>query len=186
MKTIATFNGPLAHLKDLIFENLPEKDAQAWPGRFLSAIEPSMDLWPVWYRWISGTLREDLLTLPAVKVNPQVVSSIQRVMGLYDCAANGTQIKDIDWETAHDEACAAWRTTKEERASTAAWSAAWLVTARKATVEVRMAVSAVLYAVRGEESLAEAGESAWTADKHRLYRRLGDRLIGLMQPTKDE
>lgn len=188
MKTIVPYNGPLAYLKDLIFENLSGKDAQAWPGRFLSVIEPGVDLWPVWHRWVAATLREDLLTLPVVKSNPQVLSSIQHVMALYKCAANGTQIEDVDWETAHDEAIAAWRTTREEReerASTAAWAAAWLVTARKAEREtVVMAAHAVVYAARAEESALTAGKAAWEEDKHRLYQRMGDRLIGLIQLVK--
>jgi hypothetical protein len=162
MKTIVLYNGPLAHLKDLIFENLSGKDAQAWAERFLSTIEPDIDPWSIWYRWVAATLREDLLTLSAVKANPKVLSSIQRVTALYDDAANGTQIEDIDWEIAHNEASAAWRTTNEKRASTAAWAAAWLVTARKADGErVRMATNAVVCAAWTEGLVWTAGDATW-------------------------
>lgn len=186
MKTIVPYSGPLAHLKDLIFENLPEGEAQAWYGRFMSAIESGLDHWSVWYRWVAATLREDLQSLSAVKANPKVLSSIQRVTALYDDAANGIQIEDIDWETAINEANAAWRTTKEKRASTAAWATGWMVMARKAKMEeVRMATNAVASAAWTEDLVWKGiGDAAWAEERHRLYRRLGDRLIGVIQLTK--
>lgn len=185
MKTIVPYNGPLAHLKDLIFRSLPEKDAQAWFRLFLSVIEPGVDLWSVWYRWVAATLREDLLTLPAVKAHPQVLSSIQHVMELYDRAGNGMKIEDVDWKAAHDQASEAWKTTKEERASTAAWAAGWLVTARKANGEsVRMGVNAAAYAARESARMVE--KTAWEEEGHRLYQRMGDRLIGLLKVIKEK
>jgi len=51
----------LAHIEDCIFEGLPNGDAQAWPERFLSAIEPGADLSLVGWKFLHWLLTDNLI-----------------------------------------------------------------------------------------------------------------------------
>jgi hypothetical protein len=97
----------LAWLQDMIFEGLPEKESQKWPGRFYRAITPGADLSMVHVDLMIALQRRNLKR-PEVKANEQVRTAMDGVLRvLLDWRKNGKPNESAAWS-----------------ARSAAWSAA--------------------------------------------------------------
>ncbi|HME02548.1 MAG TPA: hypothetical protein VKG38_05895 [Solirubrobacteraceae bacterium] len=69
----------LAHLEDSIFELLPDEQAQAWPERFMGAIEPGADLVGVWPHFAVWLMSDDTWGVTGASDAPEVNAICRRV-----------------------------------------------------------------------------------------------------------
>lgn len=157
----------LAFLEDRLFELQTKKDSDAWPERFLAAIEPGADLSRVWSRWAHWMLVDPEHGVVRHAAGwPDAEAAIREVARLWSEGGTPSQFRAAAaaaWaaaRAAEAEAEAAW-------AARAAWAAAW------AAVEAAAAWAA-----------AEAAE-AWAAARAWAWVRAAcDRLISLLQEVK--
>lgn len=104
----------IAHLEDKIFEGLPAEKAKDWPVRFGTAIPVGADLSLVTPRFMMWLLTDMKQYAPDA---PDVLKSIDQVIGLYERVIAGGTVTDNEWNAA--EGAAAWA------AAGAAGAAAW-------------------------------------------------------------
>lgn len=153
----------VAHLEDLIFEDIPTADAMLWPDRFLTAIPVGSDLsmvWPMFAVW--------LLT----KECPSVVGKL--VAGLYQRRIDGDEPSAEEWRNAQEAA-------REAKLKASSW-------ALHASIRVAQASAWAAEASGAGDAWAEA-RTAWAARAAQelakaLYLRSADKLIGLLEEAK--
>ena len=102
----------LARLEDCIFEGLPNDAAKTWPIRFMSAIEPGIDLSTVGWKFLHWLLTDEEVN-PGIN-HPIVKDAVKRCA---DALLPLTVGQSIDISAAS----AAW--SAAESAESAAWSA---------------------------------------------------------------
>ncbi len=94
----------MARLEDSIFEALPFADAQAWPERFLGAIQPGADLSRVIWQFLDWLL-EDLPKVDDANVTEAVARVRREVTGP---AARGEKVDKEVARKAANVVCAAY------------------------------------------------------------------------------
>ena len=107
----------LARLEDCIFEGLPNDAAKTWPIRFMSAIEPGIDLSTVGWKFLHWLLTDEEVN-PGIN-HPIVKDAVKRCA---DALLPLTVGQSIDISAAS----AAWSAAESaESAAESAESAAW-------------------------------------------------------------
>jgi len=146
----------LARLEDTIFENLPAEDAQQWPERLMSAIEPGADLSTVHIDLLIAIQERNLARLDAEQHSEQC-EAIRRVLDVL----RDWRVGRLNESAAESAWSAAWSAAESARsaARSAAWSAAWSA-AESAWSAAWLAESAV----RSAAWSAESAEWQWIAD----------------------
>jgi len=181
----------LAMLEDTIFEGLPNGESQAWPERFLSAIEPGVDLSRVGWQFLHWLLTESGIGEFQHELVKDAVSQCAAVLvpltlGQFigesaACAARSAESAARSAASAaRSAACAARSAACAARiAESAAWSA---------ESAARSAESAAC-AARSAESAARSAESAaWSAEsaaRSAAYKHMADKLIELLSAAGD-
>ena len=87
----------LARLEDKHFEALSNGDSQAWPERFISAINPGANLAMVWPRYALWLLVDEL---PQRTKRPATVASLAEVAALYREWVEGAKPSAERWASA--------------------------------------------------------------------------------------
>lgn len=170
----------LARLEDRLFEGMPNEDAMLWPMRFMSAIQPGMDLSLVGWKF-----QYWLLTDPSV--NPGITHETVRdaVKLCADVIYPLTEGLTIDPSAALSAEKSAARIAEES----AEWSAAALAAlaaesaARAARIAEWGAMSAVSAEWSAEWSARSAARSAeWSAAnaESAAYLRMSEKLLELI------
>lgn len=94
----------LAWLEDMLFERLSPGRHQAWPERFIGAIQPGADLSMVWPRLAVWLLRVELA--PHYAANSAVRDACHGVAALYERIVAGLAVDTDEWRAAEVEAAA--------------------------------------------------------------------------------
>lgn len=111
----------LAYLEDRIFEELPSAKAQAWPERFMRAIEPGADLTVIQWQFLHWLLTDETVN-PEIN-NPLVRDAIAACAQLMaDPAPGRTRIDDKNAAVARRAASAAASAASVARSAESAWS----------------------------------------------------------------
>lgn len=155
----------LAHLEDVIFEGLPEKDAMAWPERFLSVIRVGVtadELENVKHR-LAIRRMERLLTFTSDR---DVVAAIKMVR---DCHALALEGGSPDWSAALDEAKAA-----AMRAAESGWA---VKAAAEAAVWLTRSSGSAMSADWSSEAAVAAEAASWDS----AWQQEADDLIELLE-----
>jgi hypothetical protein len=142
----------LAHLEDLIFENLPNDLAQTWPLRFLEAIKVGANLSGVWPNFAIFLLTDES------QCNSRH-AQCDIIASYYAEHLNG---QVIDWSAAADAArsAAAWSAAAEAARSAAAEAA------RSAAAEVARSAADAAWSAAADaarSAAAAARSAAWSA-----------------------
>lgn len=149
----------LAHLKDVIFEGLPNDQAKQWPLRFINAVEPGSDLSRVQWHFLHWLLTDEKVN-PGIN-HPSVRSVVKHCADILVPLTKGLPV-DVDTEAvlavlaeeAAQAAAATWAAKRASAAAQAAASAADLAKQAWATWAAKSSAARV-----GETS----AEAAWTA-----------------------
>jgi hypothetical protein len=88
----------LAHLEDSIFESLPDKRAQTWPGEFMGAIPVGADLSTVWPRFAAWMMTDPEWGIEHTTDKEDVKDVCRRVAAAYLQMADGYTISPEDAE----------------------------------------------------------------------------------------
>ena len=160
----------LAHLEDGIFEGLPNGVANAWPERFMGAIEPGADLSRVGWQFMHWLITDESIN-PGIS-DPLVRAAVKQCADVLVPLMKGGAVDEYA-ASAASAASAAWSAASAARraasAKSAAWSAAWSAesaasAAWSAGSAARSAESTAWSAARRAESAASAARSAaWSA-----------------------
>ena len=160
----------LARLEDVIFEGLPNGDAQAWPERFMGAIPLGADLSRVGWKLLRW-----LLTTP--EVNPGIEHDLVRdaVRCCVDVLAPLCEGRPVDESAAMSAAESAERAGRN--AASAAASAAW-----NAANAARSAANAARSAARNaaRNAARSAANAARSAARSAAWQKIADKLIVLV------
>jgi hypothetical protein len=97
----------LARLEDLFFERLENGKSQAWPERFLEAIEPGADLSGVWPRFALAILADEKHGVINFAKRDDAKKAIGGVIVLYRRMVAGKTIAQEEWVKARAAASAA-------------------------------------------------------------------------------
>ncbi len=165
---------PLARLEDDIFEFLPAADSQAWPERFLGAIQPGADLSRVIWQFLDWLLSD----LPEVKY-ADVTAVVARVRTeVTKPLARG---ETVTKEVAHAAYAAADAARAAIDAAHAAIDAAYAaIDAAHAAIDAAYAAIDAAYAVDAAAyAAAYAARAARAADAAR--KQQADKLIELLK-----
>ena len=145
----------LARLEDCIFEGLPNDAAKTWPVRFMSAIEPGIDLSTVGWKFLHWLLTDETIN-PGI-ADPLVKDAVKQCA---DVLVPLTMGQSVDQYAADASGAAvatsAAYTRGAESAARGAASAVWSA-ARGAESDAWSAKSAARGAARG------AASAAWSA-----------------------
>ena len=109
----------LAYLQDLIFEELPSKEAKDFPVDFLESIPVGEDLKPVLHQflyWLLVDPEDGVIQYAQDEEEEQVKEAILSVADLYSRVMKGQEVTNEQWS-------AAWEVDRE--AAWAARGAAW-------------------------------------------------------------
>jgi len=142
----------LARLEDVIFENLPNKNAQVWPIDFLSAIEPGSDLSMVWPKFALWLLIDPEFGVVKFAKTERTRELINKGTAIYKEKINGENIGISRWTAADADADAAY-------AYAAAYAAAYAYAASASDADAAYSAAAA----------ASAAASASAADADAAY-----------------
>lgn len=180
----------LARLEDSIFEGLSNGTAQAWPERFLRAVEPGVDLSTVGWKFLHWLLTDSLI---GAYDHELVRDAVQQCAAVLEPLANGGKVDHDAAESAATSATsaanaawvaesAAWRAESAESAArsaaSAARSAAWSAksAARSAATSARSAAKSAAWV-----AAASAANAAWRAAESEAWAKMADKLIELLE-----
>ena len=90
----------LAHLKGRLFEGLPVEDRQAWPERFLKAIDPGADLSQVADRWALWLLSDEASPIAPWHNEPHITQTA----ALYERRLNDDEPSAEQWDAVNQAA----------------------------------------------------------------------------------
>ena len=173
----------LARLEDTLFENLPNRKAKLFPGRFLEAIPVGVNLERIKWKFCAFILAENIERALLLKISDelkeQVVSAIRGILVLHEKA-----VIDGIWDesAARSARSAAWSAESAAwSAGSAARSAAW--SARSARSAAWSAESAAWSAAWSAGSAESAESAAWSAGSA-AYTRYAEKLIELLKDAK--
>lgn len=128
----------LAWLEDRIFEGLPNVEAQAWPEKFMAAIEPGADLSRVGWQFLHWLLTDETVN-PGI-ADPSVKDAVKQCADVVLPLAEGDPADEsAAWSAARAAESAAW--SAAESATWSAAGAAWRAaeSAAESAAYVRMA-----------------------------------------------
>lgn len=165
----------LAHLKDRLFEGLPNKKAKRFPRQFLEAIQPGVDLEPVkgkFFHWLLVDPVDGVITF--TEKGSEQAKAIQNVADLWEAVNNNKPVSDKQWRHARAAAGAADRAAWD--AGAAAWAArAAAGAAARAAWDAWDAAGDAAWAARA------AARAAWDAAWDAHYERMADKLLELLK-----
>jgi hypothetical protein len=151
----------LARLEDRIFEGMRRTYSQAWPERFVSAIQPGADLAMVWPHFACWLLTEEIFRYTK---NSRSLASLAEVGNLYREWIDGAKPSTDRWRAARKTAsadAAASAAASAYAAASAAASAAYAADADAAASAASAASAA--YAADADASASAAAASAASA-----------------------
>ncbi len=163
----------LAYLQDMIFEELPNKEAKDFPVDFLESIPVGEDLKPVLHRflyWLLVDPEDGVIQYAQDEEEEQVKEAILSVADLYSRVMKGQEVTNEQWSAARGAAWAA-REAARGTARGAAWAAAW---AASESARVPVLPSAAWAAARA------ASEAAWAASWDAAIKRQKQKLLELL------
>lgn len=176
----------LAVLEDRIFENLPVKEAQKWPEKFLGAIKPGVEL-----GMVSSQLMYWLLTDPdGIRKHalPATLKIIEVLSSMYLKRINGQEPQRSEWLSISKEACenryvgdgggaAAFAATAAVVAADAYVGRVYVGSAYVAYVADVGGAAAYVYAYG---ATADVGGGGGDGARKKFFVRIADKLIELL------
>jgi len=164
----------LARLEDVIFEGSPNDIAKDWPIRFMTAIQPGMDLSLVSWKFLYWLLT-DVSINPGInhpRVKPAVAQAAQVIL-----AISKGEMPDIkaarSAALAADAAKAAWAARSAMQA--AAWSVAGAARLAESAAAAWSAARSASWSANSAVAEAEARSAAWSAEwSEKLARSVGN------------
>lgn len=170
----------LAQVQDAIFEGLPEKDAKAWPVRFVEAIPEGKDLslvWPRFVFWLLTNHKHGLYTTTDT-TNTVLKQDIALVANLFQRLTCGATIPLAEWEATarkvfgpHDAF------TKSHTGYACLRAAVRSITERLPVDDLRF------YAADASECAAEAVSHKTTSTMLKHYKVQAAHLLKLLRQT---
>jgi len=168
----------LARLEDCIFEGLPNDAAKTWPIRFMSAIEPGIDLSTVGWKFLHWLLTDEEVN-PGIN-HPIVKDAVKRCA---DALLPLTVGQSIDISAAS----AAWSAARAAARSAAAWSAdssaAWSAVWGADSAAAWSADSSAAWSADSSAAWSAARSAAvWGAESS--YILMADKLLTLLSEAQ--
>ena len=121
----------LAHLEDVLFEELPNKVAKKFPSRFLQAVNVGADLSKIIPQFIIWQFEDEkygLKNIEEVQNDKEVYGFCEEVVALYKRVLNGEKVSE-------DEFYQLYLKIDGARAWAGAWAGAWAWAGARARAE---------------------------------------------------
>jgi len=181
----------LARLEDRLFEGMPAKDAQEWPGLFLASIPVGADLSevvPRFFIWLLADEAEGVVQFARTDAQRE---AIQGAAVLYQHALTNETVTQDQWTTASAAAYASAASAAAAAAAAAAYAATASTTAAAAAAAAAAATAAAAaYAATASTAstaaaaAAAASAAAYAATasttREQFYLRMANKLTELM------
>jgi hypothetical protein len=180
----------LARLEDRIFEGLPNGEAKKFPGQFLQAIRPGVDLSLVGWKFLHWLMEVEL----AGNKNDRIDTVIKRCANMLVPLTKGQPVDEDECRAVRDDADAAsavFATASADAAAraaafaarAAAFAASAAFVAADASADAAAFVAAAARAAAFADAAAAFAASAAAADAQ-CHSRMSKKLLTLLRQAK--